>query len=76
MYQVLEDGKPCDSKNFDNPIGMGWDNSVFNTLDEAISYAKSWWGRFYYEHKITEPGIYPMIGSVCEIKVIENGKHT
>jgi hypothetical protein len=72
MYQVLEDGKPCDSKNFDVPVNCGWDESTFGSVYEAVDYAKAWWGKFYIPIPFNnfgnlEPGKYNMTGSTCEI---------
>jgi hypothetical protein len=60
-YQVFECDKPADCKHHD--VDESWDNSAFDTLQEALEYARNWlgaihapkpeWGgeRFYYHGK-------------------------
>lgn len=39
MFQVFDNDKPADSSHQKLSKGIGWDNSSFNTLDEARRYA-------------------------------------
>ena len=42
-YQVFQDDKPADTKSYPEiGQGLGWDNSVFDTFDEALYYAYEW----------------------------------
>lgn len=44
MYQVMENGKPCDSTGF--AWAKSWQCSKFNTFEDALNYAKHWLGQF------------------------------
>lgn len=45
-YQVFENDKPADNKRFSYLKGLDWNNSSFDTFEEALKYAKSWLGDF------------------------------
>lgn len=43
MYQVFQEHTPCDTEGFPKiKKGNGWDNSKFETFDEAVEYAHKW----------------------------------
>lgn len=50
-YQVLDNGKPADTSpngaGCKMTKGIGWDNSRFNTIDDAYKYAHEWLGPAY-----------------------------
>lgn len=41
-YQVYDGNKPADSNNHNTGKGLGWDNSIFDTLDKARQYVFEW----------------------------------
>lgn len=53
-YQVLENGKPCDSQNFEVPTRNGWDESKFDNSAQAIIYARRWAGKFAPSNMVKE----------------------
>ena len=42
MFQVYQDDKPADSKNYPSIQGFGWSNSTFENKREAEIYAFLW----------------------------------
>ena len=42
MFQVFEDGKPADTQGYPIVRGSCWENSKFETFDEAVEYAHLW----------------------------------
>jgi hypothetical protein len=42
MYQVFDCGKPADCEHF--KVRPSWNNSCFNTFEEAQAYALNWLG--------------------------------
>lgn len=46
MFEVRENGRPADSKNFD--VHPSWNNARFQSLDEAQAYAEKWLGKLYW----------------------------
>jgi hypothetical protein len=47
-YQVFDNGQSADYNGACSNMtrGLGWDNSKFSTLDEAISYALDYLGQY------------------------------
>ena len=47
-FQVFDSGKPADSKGHPKTVmfGLGLDNSVFESFEEAVKYARAWLGCF------------------------------
>ena len=67
-YQVFDCGRPADSAHQNLSKNIGWDNSLFNSLEEAQLYAKNYFSPFL---EITlspdEPYDYCQ-GSIAEIR--------
>lgn len=71
VYQVLENGKPADSKSYPKLANLGWDNSTFESFEAALAYALKWLG--CYAPKTLEVGIpydYSGYGDTIEIKKV------
>ncbi len=75
-YQVYDGGKPADSKHhvYINK-GHGWDNSIFNTLEDAKDYAYNWFVSYISLNEIkdmvpNEKYDYSGYGDCAEIKEI------
>lgn len=46
MFQVFDGEKPADSRSCNMKEGLGWDNSKFQTWEEAVTYANLWLGMY------------------------------
>lgn len=47
MYIVLDTGRPADVENTSlTTKGIGWDNALFFTWEDAVAYANNWLGRY------------------------------
>lgn len=74
-YQVFDNDKPADSNSYPKLKSGGWDNSIFDSLDEAQNYANSWLGHFdgcddiFLE--VGEKLDYSGYGDYIEIRAIE-----
>lgn len=77
-YQVFDGGKPADC-NYHNTHDS-WDNSVFNTFEEAQVYARKWLGPHYggsedgldgYCLRVNTPWDYSDFGDLIEIRTVE-----
>jgi hypothetical protein len=44
MYQVLENGKPCDCNH--HKVHSSWNKSSYSTFEEAQEYAMKWLGEY------------------------------
>jgi hypothetical protein len=70
MYQVFEDNKPCDDTGFPQLKGKGWDNSKFNTLAEAQTYALNWLGQYAPDEPLELGFPYNCQGVLFEIRKV------
>ena len=75
MYGVFENNKPCDNKN--HKVHPSWNNSVFETWDQALRYAYKWLGQFADAVKMEGPALevnvpydYSGYGDMIEIRKI------
>ncbi len=59
MFQVFDGTKPADSKSCNMASDLGWDNSKFQTWEEAVTYADLWLGIYGPgKYKVNEPYFY------------------
>lgn len=68
-YQVLDNGRPADSKNQNLRVDYGWDNSIFTTLNEAVDYAASYFYPYPAPKKV-EKIDYSGYGDMAEIRFV------
>lgn len=45
MFYVMENGKPCNYKNFG--VDTSWDKDSFSSFEEAQKYSLNWVGEMY-----------------------------
>lgn len=67
MFQVFEDGKPCEYKEGEHRFWKNWSNSKFSTLEEAVEYANKWFEPYAHFEGLERKNFY---GCNCEIKEI------
>lgn len=71
-YQVLESGKPADCSSF-YMEDKSWSKSTFDSLEEAIDYARKWFAEYFPSCEIEVNKIYDVsgYGDTMEIREIE-----
>jgi hypothetical protein len=75
-YQVLESGKPCDCRNYE--VHPSWNQSIYDTFDDAMQYAKEWFWPFLGQQdstfilELNKPYDYDGCGSTAEIREIDD----
>ena len=67
MFQVFENGKPCDAANFG--VHESWNNSKFTTFTQAKKYAQNWCGEQAFLIQNIHPNV-PVDISMCEYPVL------
>ena len=79
MFQVFDGGKPADETTVPRLKGLGWENSKFETFEEAQKYARMWcapYGSSYdgmngFVLKLNEPYDYSGCGDTIEIREVK-----
>ena len=75
-YQVFDCEKPADCFHTDG-IDESWNNSIFDSIDEAKYYLKNWLGEWEQcvnvdKMKANQQVDYDGYGDIVEIKVIDD----
>lgn len=76
MFQVFDNNKPADCHH--HGVHKSWDNSKFNTFDEAQEYARKWLGQVAGDlvpEEVNEKIDYSGYGDTIEIREIPEETH-